>query len=105
MKCPYCKKEIPDQAKFCGFCGEKIGDSVNYTKSEPQMTKRRKKSWLILLVLVIVACLFLVLLNHYLNRIEKVGDVDVISQDQYQDEIDEPGTEDPNAFVIGSEDV
>ena len=55
MKCPYCKKEIPDQAKFCGFCGEKIGDSVNYTKSEPQMTKRRKKSWLILLVLVIVA--------------------------------------------------
>ena len=60
---------------------------------------------IILLVLVIVACLFLVLLNHYLNRIEKVGDVDVISQDQYQDEIDEPGTEDPNAVVIGSEDV
>ena len=24
MKCPHCKKEIPDQAQFCGFCGEKI---------------------------------------------------------------------------------
>ncbi|MDY2938607.1 MAG: S8 family serine peptidase [Fusicatenibacter sp.] len=26
MKCPYCNKEIPDQAKFCGFCGNKISE-------------------------------------------------------------------------------
>ncbi|MGN0398990.1 MAG: zinc ribbon domain-containing protein [Blautia sp.] len=24
MKCSYCKKEIPDQARFCGYCGKEI---------------------------------------------------------------------------------
>jgi len=37
MKCPHCQKEVPDNAKVCGYCGTRLLESI-----EPLQKKRGK---------------------------------------------------------------
>jgi len=41
MKCPQCKKEIPDSAKYCPECGHKIP----YTASKEQKARPVASTW------------------------------------------------------------
>ncbi|MGN0398987.1 MAG: S8 family serine peptidase [Blautia sp.] len=63
MKCPHCKKEIPDQAKFCGFCGNKISEEKQFEKENPdphglksdqkENRQKKRKGWKILIGVIL----------------------------------------------------
>ena len=81
MVCPKCGKTVPDNAKFCGFCGAKLGEDksglvpknekvvpktvtavrpVNHEKEaaviiKPRFSERRKMLFVVVAVLVVLA--------------------------------------------------
>lgn len=59
---------------------------------------------IILLILIIIACAGMIVINSYLNRINRVGDVDVVPPDQAQDEVDDKDV-DPTKPVVDDKDV
>ena len=83
MKCPHCKKEIPDQAKFCGFCGNKISEENPFGKENADKNgnkhkkKKKKRKWLktffgvILSVLLIGVVLFAIAVKRQMDSNEK----------------------------------
>ena len=83
MKCPHCKKEIPDQAKFCGFCGNKISEENTFGKENADKNgnkhkkKKKKRKWLktffgvILSVLLIGVVLFAIAVKRQMDSNEK----------------------------------
>ena len=50
MKCPHCKKEIPDQAQFCGFCGNKI---VHNEANDGKQKSGKKKALIVFIAAAI----------------------------------------------------
>lgn len=61
MKCPYCNKELKDDASFCGFCGKQIPQmpSGNASSDPPkpieQTPKKKRTALKFVLILVLFA--------------------------------------------------
>lgn len=54
-KCPYCLSDIPVEASFCKFCGQKVG--INLEKIEK---KTFPIIYLILLIIIAIPAFFLI---------------------------------------------
>lgn len=52
-KCPYCKKELPDEAAFCPYCMQRLGE-VNQISPAPVRKKSKKMLWLLAIPIVAV---------------------------------------------------
>lgn len=61
MKCENCKNELPENAKFCGKCGQKVQTAA---KSTPKEEESGKKSWLGGAVTIIVFILAFVAFRY-----------------------------------------
>jgi len=59
MKCPNCKKEIKDTAKFCGYCGSKIKKIT-----EPKVIENKGGCFLFLFIfLALLATIIIAIIN------------------------------------------
>lgn len=72
MKCPCCKKEIPDNARFCPKCGREISSM----KADKSVKKDSLEKWMQLLIILVVMMLGVILAiiliwNRKNNREEK----------------------------------
>ena len=71
MVCPICKNEIPDDSKFCPFCGELIETPKTYAAKEPEAEEygtyetpgKKKSTWVLWLL---IAALFLGNIYQYM---------------------------------------
>ena len=88
MKCPYCEKEIRDEASFCGFCGRKIAapptaetpapvvempapavqPAVTPTAQPQKKEKKKRTGWIVLTVFLVLALLAGAVLGYLLAR-------------------------------------
>ena len=77
MFCPNCGKKIPDQAKFCGYCGSPVTAPAEPQNPEPRKPAR-KKGKIAGIILAIAAILILVPLALFaVFRVQNASSEDV----------------------------
>ena len=66
MYCGKCGKKIPENSKFCGFCGNEIADFIVQKLPKEEVTKRSKKKsrsrkgiWGLVVIVLIIAIIFM----------------------------------------------
>ena len=66
MYCGKCGKKLPENSKFCGFCGNEIADlkvqqlpKEEVTKGSKKKSKSRKGIWGLVIIVLIIAIIFM----------------------------------------------
>ncbi len=85
MLCPNCKKECRDGAKFCAYCGYSFPDVESEQKSRQEITKKKGKKPLVILV-AIVLVLFVVGIVRITGQ--KSGDTENVPQKSGEESAD-----------------
>lgn len=68
MFCGFCGKEIPDNAEFCSYCGEKtIGDDVYNDETSVQVRQKSNKRAAAVVIPVAAVCLVIAVVTIFLN--------------------------------------
>ena len=77
MYCPNCGKKIPDQAKFCGYCGSPVTAPAEPQNPEPRKPAR-KKGKIAGIIIAVAAILILVPLALFaVFRVQNASSKDV----------------------------
>jgi hypothetical protein len=54
LKCPNCGRGVPDNVRFCEFCGRPVGDAVAQMSVQSPTVKKANTSWIVVVVVVLI---------------------------------------------------
>lgn len=96
MYCRKCGEKIDDEAQFCPACGAQIEKTVSGEKAENQQVKKKGKRriWVLLGVLLVIAACLVLALFIAKQRKEKLFDSNLAAGNKYLEDMDYEKAED-----------